>query len=155
MDNSTNTDILTLDDIYVSPFTSVREYDREGNISYIPIVPSRKTTGVGNIDKLTAAIAAGHNRKHITSTFGLDYRELNGIVRLLTGMEYGELALKLALRAADELLRYTDLPIAEVAARSHIGSEANMRRIFASIYHCSPSERRRDIRQPRDVGKYR
>lgn len=155
MDNSMNTDILTLDDLYVSPFTAVREYDREGNISYTPIAPSRKTTGVGNIDKLTKAIAAGHSRKHIMNAFGLDYRELNGILRLLTGMEYSELALKHALRAADDLLRYTNLPIAEVAARSHIGSEANMRRIFANTYHCSPSERRESIRKRGDVGRYR
>ena len=155
MENSENSGKLTFDDLYVTPFTEVRVYDRDGNISYEPIARGGKVTGVGIVDRLMAAIAAGHGHKTVMNDFGLDSRELKGVLRLLTGMEFYELQRKFVLRAADELLRYTDLPISEVAVRSHASSEDLLRLLYRRYYRCTPSERRSSIRRRGDLGRYR
>lgn len=155
MDIQETKDRLTFDELYVSPFTKQRVYDRDGNISYEPVASTKKSTGIGIVEKLLTLIANGTSRRTIMSVMELDYRELNGVMRLLTGMTYNELTRRYALRLADDLLRYTDLGIEEVAKRSHIGSADNMRREFKKAYNCTPNQRRRHLRKRGDLGRYR
>ena len=81
--------------------------------------------------------------------------ELNGFIFLLTGMTNEEFRTRWMLERGDELLRYSDLPITKIGARSGIGSHTNLYHFYQRECGCSPTERRRALRQPNDEGRYR
>ena len=56
---------------------------------------------------------------------------------------------------ADELLRYTNMPLAEVAKRTGIGSMNNLYLTFKREYDLAPGYRRLRVRQDGDVGRFR
>ena len=57
---------------------------------------------------------------------------------------------------AQELVdEYTDLSIEEVARQSGVGSTTNLFYACHRDFHCSPSQRRRHLRQANDLGRYR
>ena len=58
------------------------------------------------------------------------------------------------LRTADALLRYTKLPIADIAARSGMGTRGNMYFIYEREFNLSPTDRRDQLREKGDLGRY-
>jgi AraC-like DNA-binding protein len=59
------------------------------------------------------------------------------------------------LRMADDLLRYTDLPIKEVARRSGLGSHSNFCVFIRRNHAQSPTQRRMILQQKNDAGRYK
>ena len=145
-----------LEDIYISLFTERRIYDRDGNESYEPIEHRVKATHVEMLDALRLALDEGAvNLKSFGSRYGLTPPDLNGFVLALTGMEATTFRMAWQMRRVDELLRYTDLTIEEVARRSGVGTGSNLFYACQRDFHCSPSERRDAIREWNDVGRFR
>ena len=145
-----------LEDIYISLFTERRIYDRDGNERYEPIEHRVKATHVEMLDALRLALDEGAvNLKSFGSRYGLTPPDLNGFVLALTGMEATTFRMAWQMRRVDELLRYTDLTIEEVARRSGVGTGSNLFYACQRDFHCSPSERRDAIREWNDVGRFR
>ena len=95
------------------------------------------------------------NLKTFGEGYGLTPSDVNGLVLALTGMEAITFRIAWQMRRADELLRYTDLSIEEVARQSGVGSTTNLFYACHRDFHCSPSQRRRHLRQANDLGRYR
>jgi len=73
----------------------------------------------------------------------------------VTGMSGPDFRMAYQLRLADDLLRYTDLPLAEVARRSGLGSHTNFCVVIRRERKQTPTERRMALRQKGDAGRYR
>ena len=145
-----------LEDIYITLFTERRIYDCDGNERYEPIEHRVKATHVEMLDALRLALDEGAvNLKSFGSRYGLTPPDLNGLVLALTGMEATTFRMAWQMRRVDELLRYTDLTIEEVARRSGVGTGSNLFYACQRDFHCSPSERRDAIREWNDVGRFR
>lgn len=145
-----------LEDIYISLFTERRIYDCDGNERYEPIEHRVKATHVEMLDALRLALDEGAvNLKSFGDRYGLTPPDLNGLVLALTGMEATTFRMAWQMRRVDELLRYTDLTIEEVARRSGVGTGSNLFYACQRDFHCSPSERRDAIREWNDVGRFR
>ena len=54
----------------------------------------------------------------------------------------------------DDLLRYTDLPLAEIARRSGLGSQINLYQALRRDCNMSATERRHFLRQEGDEGRF-
>ena len=131
-----------LDEIYITLFSERRVYAPDGTIHYEPIPQRAADTGVELLDDLRRMLSEGKsNLKTFGEGYGLMPSDVNGLVLALTGM--------------DELLRYTDLSIEEVARQSGVGSTTNLFYACHRDFHCSPSQRRRHLRQANDLGRYR
>ena len=145
-----------LEDIYISLFTERRIYDRDGNESYEPIEHRVKATHVEMLDALRLALDEGAvNLKSFGNRYGLTPPDLNGLVLALTGMEATTFRMAWQMRRVDELLRYTDLTIEEVARRSGVGTGSNLFYAYQRDYHCSATQRRNDLREENDLGRFR
>ena len=136
---------FTLDDVYITVFTERRVINADGSEDYQPIEHRRQTTHIEMFDAYRVALDEGWGN--------LPY--LNGFIFALTGMDAMTFRLSWQMRRADELLRYTDLPIPEVARQSGVGSAPNLFYACSRDYGCSPSDRRAAIREAYDVGRYR
>ena len=93
--------------------------------------------------------------RNFCRSYGLTVPYLHGLIFCLTGMDATDYRLSWQMKRADELLRYTNLSIPEVARMSGVGTPPNLFYAYQRDYDCSTSERRRAIRQPNDVGRFR
>ena len=109
----------TLDELYISPFTARRRYDEEGVMHYDPVERNLKPTGVEVMDHYLRRLTEGRDKvEAFCRIYGLRTEDLDSLIYILTGMSGADFRMAYQLRLADDLLRYTDLPLAEVARRS-------------------------------------
>ncbi len=94
-------------------------------------------------------------REVATWSFGSDTEDLDALIFILTGMSGPDFRMAYQLRLVDDLLRYTDLPLAEVARRSGFGSHTNFCVVIRRERKQTPTERRMALRQKGDAGRYR
>jgi len=113
-------------------------------------------SGINVLDEYLQALSAGQAdiggfcARHNAKTSDLD-----GLTFLLTGMSNVDFRNRWMLRCADELLRYTDMTMPEIARRCGAGTRGNLYFIYERELNCSPSQRRLELRQPGDLGKYK
>ena len=86
---------------------------------------------------------------------GLRVDDIDSLVFVLTGMRGVDFRQKYQVRIANQLLRYTDMTVAEVAKRSGIGSANNLYLTYKREYNLAPGYRRQRIRQPGDLGRFK
>lgn len=149
-----NLPLLTMDKMYIPPFTGQRMYDSDGRTYIQPIERKMNPTGVEVIDHLLQLLAAGKSRTEILAHYDLSTVDMNSVCRFLTGMTLTELCFHYSTRLMEDLLRYTDLPLKDVAKRSGFGTLNNMYYLMRRRDNPSIAERRRRLRQKGDVGKY-
>ena len=146
---------LTLDDLYISPFTHVRRYDDNGQPIYTPLERKLHPTGLYAADLLLQSLTNGTtNLAAIARRLGCSGRDLSGLVRCLTGQPSDDFRNQYRQRLVDDLLRFTSLSLAEVALRSGIGSERNLYSFCRRHHGCTPSDRRNQIRKVGDEGRF-
>ena len=76
----------TLDELYISPFTSVRHFDENGQAVYTSLERNLQPTGLYATDLLLQSLTAGENRlKSVADRLGCSDRDLSGFIRCLTG----------------------------------------------------------------------
>lgn len=142
--------------LYISPFTLERRFDEHGNVSYITLERNLQPTGIHLLDEFVAQLAEGHReRGTFCKRMGITTHQLNTFILLLTGVTTEDFRKYFSIRLADDLLRYTNMKISEVAQRSGIGSTVNLFYIYREKYNCSASDRRYAIRKKGDLGRYK
>ena len=147
---------LTVNDLYISPFTARRVYNEDGVMSYVPVERNTKPTGQGIIDRLAQEMAAG-NTDHLklAHIMGCTREEFSGFIRVITGMSFADFRRQYIFRFADDLLRYTDLSVDKIARRIGAYSASSLCQQFIEYRHFTPKQRRIALQQPRDAGRYR
>jgi AraC-like DNA-binding protein len=85
---------------------------------------------------------------------GIRTEELAALVFILTGLKGALFRQRYQARLADDLLRYTDLPLAEIARRSGLGSQINLYQALRRDCNMSATERRHFLRQEGDEGRF-
>ena len=146
----------TLDEVYISPFTARRRYDEEGVMHYDAIERNTAPTGVEVMDHYLRRLSEGKDVvKDFCRIYGLRTEDMDALIFILTGMTGPDFRMAYQLRLADDLLRYTDLPLAEVARRSGLGSHTNFCVVIRRERKQTPTERREALRQKGDAGRYR
>ena len=147
-----------LEELYRMPFAERREFDTQsGAARYCRIEWPQERSGVWMMDELLAWLDAGSPGTvlRFCEERGLGYADLGGLVFCLTGMSGEDFRLTYQMRMADDLMRYTPLTLTEVAKRSGIGSPLNLNQSYRREYDLTPGERRRQLRQKGDTGRYR
>ena len=145
---------VTLDDVYISPFTMVRHWDDNGQAVYTPLERNLQPTGLYAADLLLQSLSNGErNLANIARRLGCSSRDISGLVRCLPGQPSDEFRNQYRQRLADDLLRFTTLTLPDVARRSGIGSQRNLFEFCRRNYGCTPAVRRRRIRQAGDAGR--
>lgn len=147
---------LTVNDLYISPFTARRVYNEDGVMSYVPIERNTKPTGQVIMDRLAQEMAAGNtDNKRLAHIMGCTREELSGFIRVMTGMSFVDFRRQYIFRFADDLLRYTDLSVDKIARRIGAYSASSLSQQFMEYRHFTPKQRRIALQQPRDAGRYR
>lgn len=146
---------LSLDDLYISPFSKFRRYDDNGLPVYTTFARNLHPTGIYAADLLLQSLTNGETTlTAIALRLGCSGRDLSGLVRCLTGQPSEDFRNQYRLRLIDDLLRFTSLSLAEVSQRSGIGSERNLYAFCRRHYGCTPNDRRQQIRQVGDEGRF-
>jgi len=146
----------TVDDLYISPFTAKRRYDEEGEPHYEPIARNLNPTGVKVMDHYLQRLTEGKDvLKDFCPIYGLRTEDMDSLIYILTGMKGEDFRTAYQLRMADDLLRYTDLPIKDVARRSGLGSHSNFCVFIRRNRAQSPTQRRMILQQKHDAGRYK
>lgn len=145
-----------LDEVYISPFMARRRYDEEGVMHYDAVERNLHPTGVEVMDHYLRRLTEGQDEvTPFCRIYGLRVEDMDALIFILTGMSGPDFRMAYQLRLADDLLRYTDLPLSEVARRSGLGSHTNFCVVIRRERKQTPSERRTALRQKGDAGRYR
>lgn len=147
---------FTFDQLYISPFTHRRSADEYGNIVYRPVGERNLApTGVEVMDDWLRHLAEGHaDLAAFCARYNARTSDLDSLVFLLTGLSNLEFRTRWQLRTADALLRYTKMSVEDIARRSGMGTRNNMYFIYEREFNLSPTERRRQLREKGDVGRF-
>ena len=145
----------TLDDLYISPFTLARYYDDNGQPCYRPLVRNLHPTGIYTADLLLQSLSTGNcSLTALAHHLGCSSRDLSGLIRCLTGQPSDKFRAEYRKRLVTDLLRFTDLSLPEVAARSGIGQKRNLHLFTNHHFGCTPEELRQRIRLLGDAGRF-
>ena len=146
---------FTFEQLYRSVFKEERCYV-DGQATYVKLPDRSRSSGIEILDLYIDHLDKGDlSVMAFCKELGVLPLELNGFIFLLTGMTNEEFRTRWMLTRADELLRYSNLPITKIGARAGIGSHTNLYHFYQRECGCSPSDRRYALRQPSDVGRYR
>lgn len=92
---------------------------------------------------------------NLCKQMGITLTEFSSFMRMMTGQSSDEFRTSYRLRMADDLLRYTRLPMSEVSRISGIGSPSTLSRLFRRVHRCTPMERRLRLQRSTDLHRYR
>ena len=147
---------FTFEQLYISPFTHRRDTDQYGNVGYYPMeAPNLAPTGVAVMDDWLRHLHRGQSDvAEFCTRYNARTADIDSLVFLLTGMTNQELRTRWQFRTADDLLRYTDMHIADIARLSGMGTRGNMYFLYERDHDLSPTDRRRQLRQKGDLGRY-
>ena len=143
-------------DLYITPLRLKRHYADDGTVSYTEFERKMKPTGIQIFDDyLLYLTAGGSDMQQFADIYGIRREDIDSMVFVLTGMRGVDFRQKYQVRMTDELLRYTDMTVAEVAKRSGIGSANNLYLTYKREFNLAPGYRRLQLRQEGDVGRYK
>ena len=147
---------FTFEQLYISPFTQRKRYDEDGRWQYVPMERKTSPTGILVMDQYVRFLAAGNmDLQPFLESTGLELGEINALVFILTGIKNVRFRQLYQRQLADDLLRYTDMPIDEVARRAGLGSPNNFYLTLRREWNMSATERRSRIRQEGDLGRFK
>lgn len=143
------------DTLYVPPFTKQRGFDEQTLTTvYVPLQFERTKTGVAVLDGVIDRLMAGRDPRRLAREWGMTREGLSQTILALTGLTAQELVVQWHSRTAEDLLRYTDLPLSEVQRRCGFASSTAFSRFVKEQTGVSPLHYRQTRRQPGDLGKY-
>lgn len=148
---------FTVDDVYISPFKGRRVFDTNtGKVSYVPTDRNLNPTGVKVFDAYMRYIGSDNifSLMSFTEQNGVSRPDFAGLCRILTGMTSTDLFHEILFRLADDLLRYTSMPVSEVARRCGANTQQNLCLLFRKRYNCTPTERRRSLQRKGEADMY-
>lgn len=125
-------------------------------MSYVEVPRQMEPTGIHVFDAFLQYMSRGEsNVKAFADGYGLRHEDLESLVFILTGMRGVDFRIAYHLKAAEELLRFTDLSMAEVARYSGFGSPNNLYLTYKREFNISPGYRRARLQKPGDRGLYK
>lgn len=146
---------FSFDELYLLPFTHQYSEDEQGRGGFVPLEQNLHPTGINVMDEYLQML---HRNCFSYDAFRQKYHahssDLSGLVFMLTGLTQEQFRLRWILRTASLLLRYTDMPMSEVARRSGAGSRTNLYYMFQRDYNYPPSQERENAERDR-LWKYR
>lgn len=156
---------FTFDELYCSPLREERRFEFKDNGTGKPQVqeiyvarnlPEVRSTGIQAMDEFVRFMADGRSDiQAFCEERGLRLSDIDSLVFVLTGIRGIDFRQRYQVKMMDELLRYTSLSPAEVARRSGLGSAHNLYQTTKREYNEAPIERRKNLREPDDEGRYR
>lgn len=147
---------FTFDQLYISPMTVRRCYGDNGKARYEPVERNLQPTGFVIMDDYLNMLASGRlDLSSFCARYGIRLNDLDSLIFIFTGMRGIDFRFAFQLRMADELLRFTDMPVAEVARRCGYGSRVNFYFALQRDLRTSPTARRMQLREEGDVGRYK
>lgn len=145
-----------LDDVYITPLRQRRRYSEDGYVSYVEVERRTEPTGIRMFDAyLQYLTRGGSDMQAFADRHGLKREDIDSLVFVLTGQRGVDFRMAYQVRMADELLRYTDLSIAEVSKRAGFGSANNLYLTYKREFNLAPGYRRAQLRKEGDVGRYK
>ena len=145
----------SIDDLYIPPFVSKRVFDERGIIHYVKIDRNTSPSGVRVMDHFLLRMSAGMDRIDMfCKIYGLRTDDIDSMIYIMTGQPGQTFRFAYQLRLLDDLLRYTELPLREVARRSGLGTHTNMCLFLRRQCAQTPTQRRMQLRQPGDAGLF-
>ena len=149
----------TVEQLWRNPFKEERRYKTDGVRLWTEWAPvtNPEGTGVRIFDEWLQYLTEGnYEARAFCSRYpGMRSDDLDSLAFVLTGMRAQDFSAKYRARTVDVMLRYTDLPLKEVARRSGIGSMNNLYLTCKREWGVAPTYRRQAIQQQEDVGRYR
>ena len=141
--------------LYVAPFTKRRGFD-ERSLTYrmVPIEQARQLTGIRVLDMVVDGLIASALRTKAPGHRSYTDPKLSATVHKLTGLTLPELRMHWHMQVARDLLRYTELPLAEVMNRCGYTSLPMFSRTYRRWWGVSPQHLRILARNSGDIGKY-
>ncbi|MBR2183936.1 MAG: hypothetical protein IJ897_00715 [Prevotella sp.] len=145
----------TLDQLYISPFTRRKRWDKDGHWQYVTMERNMSPTGITVMDDYLRYLANGNNdMQAFADRYGLKREEVAGMIFILTGVKGIRFRQLYQMRLVDDLLRYTDMDPVDVARRSGLGSKNNMYLALRREYNQNIGERRNFLRKENDLGRF-
>ena len=146
---------LTLEELYISPFSGIRYFDENGTAKYHALERNLHPTGIYAADLLLQSFSLGYgSMTALAKRIGCSNRDVSGLIRCLTGQPSDQFRTEYRKRLVCDLLRYTSLALPEVALRSGIGMKRNLHNFVNHHFGCTPDELRNKIRSIGDEGRY-
>lgn len=146
---------FTIEDVFTPFFHYERKILEGGEFSYVEVDRTPRTTGIRAFDAFLRCLEADQRTlPDIARTMRVNPRELSGLVHLLTDIPAGRFISVYLMHKVSLLLRYTDLPAAEVARYCRMGTEANMAQRLKDTYGETIAQRRYNHRQKYDLGRF-
>ena len=143
-------------DIYISPLRQKRHYAEDGYVSYVEMNRNTSPTGIRIFDAyLNYLTDGGSDLQEFAERHGLRRDDIDSLVFVLTGMRGVDFRMKYQVLMADQLLRFTDMTVAEVSRRAGFGSANNLYLTYKREFNIAPGYRRPMLRQEGDVGRYK
>ena len=144
------------EDVYITPLRQKRRYSEDGSVSYVEFQRNTTPTGFHIFDAFLQYMTAGNSDLQVFAKLhGIRLDDIDSMVFLLTGMRGIDFRQKYQVKMADQLLRFTDMTVAEVAKRSGIGSPNNLYLAYKREFNLAPGYRRQSLRKPGDAGRYK
>lgn len=143
-------------DIFISPLRQKRVFSPDGYVSYVLMERNTSPTGIRLFDAYLLYLTDGNSDlQAFASKHGLRRDDIDSLVFVLTGMRGVDFRMKYQVLMADQLLRFTDLTVAEVSRRAGFGSANNLYLTYKREFNLAPGLRRPLLRQEGDVGRYK
>ncbi|MBO5225419.1 MAG: AraC family transcriptional regulator [Parabacteroides sp.] len=147
---------FSMEELYLSPFKLRRKYSEDGDISYEPIERNTAPTGFRIFDDYLLYLSEGHSDIHVfAERYGLRRDDIDSLIFVFTGMRGIDFRMAFQVRMADELLRYTNLELADVSRRAGFGSANNLYLTCKREFGVAPGVRRRELRKRGDIGRFK
>ncbi len=113
-------------------------------------------TGIRLFDAYLLYLTDGNSDlQAFASKHGLRRDDIDSMVFILTGMRGVDFRMKYQVLMAEQLLRFTDLTVAEASRRAGFGSANNLYLTFKREFNLALGLRRPQLRQEGDVGRYK
>ncbi|KKB45739.1 helix-turn-helix domain-containing protein [Parabacteroides gordonii] len=147
---------FTVQQLFVPPFTTMRRYHEDGTYEYVPLPDTRIHTGLDVFDEMISLMSRQvYSARQLAVRLGVKEPDLSDLVRIATGLCLSEFVAAWQLLMADELLRYTDLRMTEIARYCGMGKGVNFTNRIVRAHKCPPLTRRWELRQKNDLGRFK
>ena len=145
-----------LDDVYISPLRQIRRYSPDGYVSYDLVERNTTPTGIRVFDDYLRYLTNGHSDlQAFAKSHGLKVSDIDSLTFVLTGKRGVDFRQAYQVKMADEMLRYTDMKLPEIAKRSGLGSSNNLYLTYKREFNLAPGYRRQKLRQEGDKGRFK